>query len=60
MLFCKYVLSLSRCEPFLRSASVGQGAVIDRRVFASVNVLYSLSSAKNSATEFKTQICNKV
>jgi hypothetical protein len=34
MLFCRCSLSPYRCEPFLRSASLGQGAVLDRRVFS--------------------------
>jgi hypothetical protein len=27
-------------EPFMRSASLGQGVVLDRRVFASANVFF--------------------
>jgi hypothetical protein len=38
-------LSPSWREPFLRSASLEQGVVLDRRVSASANVFYSLSSA---------------
>jgi hypothetical protein len=60
MLFCRCVLSLSQRESFLRSASLGHGAVLDRRVFSlPQNAFYSLFRS-NSVTEFKTQICNKV
>jgi hypothetical protein len=34
-----------RREPFLRSASLGQGAVLDRGVFASAKMNFILSSA---------------
>jgi hypothetical protein len=62
MLFCRCVLSLSpfRHEPFLRSASQGQGAVLDRRVFPlPQKCFYSLASTQNSVFEFKTQIIIK-
>jgi hypothetical protein len=56
MLFCRYILSPSQREPFLRSASVGQDILLIRRVIAFTNRFYSQSSAQNSITEFKTQI----
>jgi hypothetical protein len=37
-------LSPYRREPFLWSASLGQGAVLDRQVFVSTNVFIFLSS----------------
>jgi hypothetical protein len=36
-----YSLSTFRCEAFLRSAPLGQGVILDRRVIDSANVLYS-------------------
>jgi hypothetical protein len=42
--FAGVSLSSYRCEPFLRSTSLGQGAILDRRVIASAKMLYSLSS----------------
>jgi hypothetical protein len=35
-------LSPSQCEPFLRSVSLGQGAILDRRVIASVKMSFIL------------------
>jgi hypothetical protein len=50
------VLSLSSFwrEPFLRSASLGQGVVLDRGVFASTKIYFILSSDSNSVIEFET------
>jgi hypothetical protein len=48
-------LSPSRREPFLRSAYLGSGVVLDRRVITSVNCFYSQSSDFNSIIEFETQ-----
>jgi hypothetical protein len=52
-------LSPSRRELFLRSASLGQGAILDRRVIASVNVFHSLTSSQNSVIELKTKFVIK-
>jgi hypothetical protein len=59
MLFYRCVLSLFPCEPYLRSASLRHGAVLDRRVIISANYLYFQSSAQNSVTKFKTQLVIK-
>jgi hypothetical protein len=54
-------LSPYRCEPFLKSAFLGQGVILDRRVSSlSKNVFYSLSSAQNSVIEFKTKFVIKI
>jgi hypothetical protein len=46
MLFCSCVsLSPSLCKRFLRSASLGQGTILDQRVIISTNHFYSLPSA---------------
>jgi hypothetical protein len=53
-------LSPYPCEPFLRSASLGQGAVLDRRVFLlPQKYFYSLPSTQNSIIEFKTKFVIK-
>jgi hypothetical protein len=55
MLFCRCVsLSSSRCESFLRLASLGQGTILDRQVMASANCCYSQSFAQNFVIKFKT------
>jgi hypothetical protein len=54
MLFCRCALSPFRREPFLRLASLGQGVVLDRGVFASTKMYFILSSASNSVLEFET------
>jgi hypothetical protein len=35
-------LSLSQCEPFLRSASLGQGVILDRREFSLLQMCFIL------------------
>jgi hypothetical protein len=35
-------LSPSQCEPFLRSASVGQGVILDHRVFVLSQIVFIL------------------
>jgi hypothetical protein len=53
-------LSFFQHEPFLRSASLGQGAILDRRMFPlPQKYFHPLSSAQNSVIEFKTQIVIK-
>jgi hypothetical protein len=45
MLYLDVILqlcSLSRREPFLKSASLGQGAVLDRRVFSLSQIIFIL------------------
>jgi hypothetical protein len=52
--------SPSRREPFLRSAPLGQGAVLDRWVIASTKMYFILYlSAENTVIEFKTQFVIK-
>jgi hypothetical protein len=63
MLFYRCALSLSpfRREPFLRSASLGQGVVTDTSsVPASAKCFYPLSSTQNSIIEFETQFVIKL
>jgi hypothetical protein len=55
-----FSLSPSWREPFLRSAPLVQGVVLDQLVIASTNVFYSLAFTQNSVIEFKTQNCNKI
>jgi hypothetical protein len=45
MLFCRCALSPFRRELFLRSASLGQGVVLDRGVFTYAKMYFILSSA---------------
>jgi large-conductance mechanosensitive channel len=52
-------LSPSWRELSLRSAPLGQGVILGRRVIAFANIFYSLSSAQNSIIEFETQIIIK-
>jgi hypothetical protein len=53
-------LSPYPCEPFLRSASLGQGAVLDRRVFPLLQkCFYSLPSTQNTIIEFETKFVIK-
>jgi hypothetical protein len=61
MLFCRCAsLSPSRCEPFLRSASLGQGAILDHQVFRfRKSFLFSIFRS-NSVIEFETKIVIKL
>jgi hypothetical protein len=60
MLFYMCVLSLSRREPFLRSSSLGQGVVLDRRVFRfRKSFLFSIFRSK-LCNRIRNQNCNKV
>jgi large-conductance mechanosensitive channel len=43
----------------MRLAPLGQGVILGRRDIASTYVFYSLSSARNSVIDFKTQIVMK-
>jgi hypothetical protein len=53
LLFCRSLsLSPYRREPFLRSTSLGQGAVLDRRVFCIRKIfLFSI---------FRLKLCNQI
>jgi hypothetical protein len=56
-LFYRCALSPFWCEPFLRSASLGQGVILNRQVFLLLqNLFYSLSFPQNSVIKFETQI----
>jgi hypothetical protein len=52
-------LSPSQREPFLTSARLGQGVILNRQVIASANRFYPQSSAQNFVIKFKTQIIIK-
>jgi hypothetical protein len=55
-----FSLSPSQREPFLMSAPLGQGVILDQQVIASANYFYSQPSAQNSVFKFETQIIIKV
>jgi hypothetical protein len=61
MLFCRCVsLSPYRRETFLRSASLGQGSILDQLVFRfRKNVLLSIFYLKR-CNRIRNAICNKV
>jgi hypothetical protein len=53
-------LSPYQREPFLRSACLGQGAILDRQMFSlPQKCFYSLPSAQNSIIEFETKFVIK-
>jgi hypothetical protein len=56
MFFCRCAsLSSSRHEPCLRSASLGQGVILNQQVITFTNIFYSLSFAQNSVSKFEIQ-----
>jgi hypothetical protein len=59
MLFCRCHISPYQCEPFLRSASLGQGVVLNHRVFLLPQMSLFLSSVQNFVIEFETQVVIK-
>jgi hypothetical protein len=52
-------LSPSRREAFLRSASLGQGVILDRRVFFILQIVLFSILRSNSIIEFKTLVVKK-
>jgi hypothetical protein len=62
MLFYMCVLSLSPCrhEPFLKSASLGQGAILDHQVFLLLQIIFILYLPLKLCNRIQNQNCNKV
>jgi hypothetical protein len=52
-------LSPSRCEPFLKSASLGQGVILDRRVFSISQIIFILYLPLKLCNRFETKIIIK-
>jgi hypothetical protein len=53
-------LSPSQREPFLRSASLGQCAVLDHRVFSLPQIIFILYLPLKLFNRIRNQNCNKV
>jgi hypothetical protein len=61
MLFCRCVLSLPLgVSHFLRLVSLGQGAVLDRRLFLLLQIIFILYLLLKFCNRIQNSNCNKV